>query len=407
MKNQAATFTAEPRRNMGALKAPGRCVVCTSNGLDVVLDLGQQPLANGLLHSLTDPAPTLPLRLASCSGCGHVQLVDFASPEAMFSDYVFRTGASEPAKEHFGALACKLVAAKPPGWICEVGSNDGTLLKALSELGEKPVGVDPSSVAQGVEYTVRRYFGRETARDLLYRLGEAGAVVMCNVLAHAPDPYDLLEGAALLTAYEGLLVIEAPYLFDLLAAGAWDTIYHEHFSYYSAAVLHRMLASSGFIVERVERLPHVHGGSLRVWARRTLDVQRSPRCREWAELLRTEGSPDWDGFQGRVDAHAAALRDACGGKRFAAYGAAAKATVLLNYTGLQPSFIVDTTPDKWWRYIPGVGTPIVPVSSLGPYDPDKILVTAWNYAEHILAQHPEYAGRWIVPFGPHRTVEFH
>ena len=444
-----SAILSEPRQNMGAIRAPGRCVVCASRSLSVVLDLGQQPLANGLLKHPDDPAPTLPLRLASCSGCGHVQLADFAAPEAMFSEYVFRTGASEPAKAHFWKLAEAIAETVRGGYVCEVGSNDGTLLTALRDEGLEAIGVDPCSVAQGVEGTVNRYFGRLTAQVLLAEHGPACCVVMCNVLAHAPDPYSLLEGARDLLPYGGMLVIEAPYLFDLLAVGAWDTIYHEHFGYFSASVLHRMLTSTGFMVDRVDREP-VHGGSLRVWARRVVDVQSAPRSAKWTELLRTESYPEWAGFQARVDAHASALKAACDVPFIVAYGAAAKATVLLNRTGIRPRYIVDSTPDKQGCFIPGTETPIVPPSALkGPgcvcltplegswtemgsdyvalfhpfkgwksekrclwcrgtgKAPDKILITAWNYAEHIMAHHTEYAGRWIVPSGPHRTVEFH
>lgn len=396
---------SEPRFSTGALSSSGRCALCACY-LRVVLDLGQQPLANGLLAGPNDPAPTLPLRLASCPGCGHVQLADFAAPEALFGEYVYRTGASEPARRHFDALAGELRAAlvTSTGYVCEVGSNDGTLLKAVRERGLEAVGVDPCSVARGVEGTVCRYFDPHTAAMLLAERGPARAVVMCNVLAHCPDPCALIRGARDLVAYGGLLVIEAPYLFDMLALGAWDTIYHEHAHTFAASSLHRILTAHGFMVERVDRLP-VHGGSLRVWARRYPDVQAAPRNPEWSALLAGERYPDWAGFQARVDRHARALREACAGKRLAAYGAAAKATVLLNYTGLRPAFIVDTTPDKQGRFVPGTATPIVPPSALSSFEPEAVLLTAWNYADHVLAAHPELAGRWVIPFGPHRTVE--
>lgn len=391
---------AEPLPTGAALSASDpRCVLCHTR-LRVVLDLGLQPLANGLLDTPEQDAPWLPLRLASCSGCGHTQLAEFAQPEAMFGTYVYRTGASAPAVRHFTALA-DLIRQRihgAAGWVCDVGSNDGTLLRALRgtrPTGLKALGVDPSDVAQNVEGTVSAFFNRKTAANLLCDHGPARVVTLCNVLAHCPDPLALIEGARDLLPYGGLLVIEAPYVYDLVSKCAYDTVYHEHFHYYSASVLQRLLTPNGFVVEKVERLP-VHGGSLRVWARRVADVQRvcyvDPN---WTCLLEHERPIDWARFADQVREHDYRLRELCAGG-CVGFGAPAKATVLLNHTGIRPVYVVDSTPEKQGRFIPGVRVPIRPEEELG--DPERILLLAWNYADAILPRYPQFAGRWIVPF---------
>lgn len=407
------TIAASPihRATASAWAAAIRCALC-GTGLRPVLDLGTQPLANALLETAGQEHAVYPLRLGECPGCRHVQLCDTVRPDAMFRSYLFRTGASEPAVRHFRELAYHLaqrIRLRQPvtyrGTVCEVGSNDGTLLNALRLRGVQAYGVDPSDVAASVPDTVPAFFNLRTAERLREERPTPDAVVMTNVLAHAPDPAGMIRAAAHLLDHGGLLVIEAPYLGDILANGDYSCCYHEHVHYFSAHALQGMLVPAGFAVEQIDRLP-VHGGSLRVWARRVNDPQHGTVSRGWLALLGAEnGAPtDWEAFAGQVRRHADRLREACGDSlALAGYGAPAKATVLLNYAGIKPSYVTDTTPEKQGKFIPGVGVPIVAPDQLAAYPPGRLLLLAWNYAEQILARHPEHAGRWIVPFGARAT----
>jgi SAM-dependent methyltransferase len=381
------------------------CTRCESRKRPV-LDLGDQPLANALLAHPDDPAPAYPLRLGLCAS-GHLQLMDPAPPDALFTNYLFRTGASAPARLHFAELAREIAHALPVSaqTVCEVGSNDGTLLTALHHNGLfHSYGVDPSSVAADVPHTENVWFSRETAMELRARRGTVDAVVLCNVLAHCPDPQEPILAARDLLDEGGLLVIEVPYLFDLLARGAYDTIYHEHVHYFSVRDLWELLLGhdgAGFAIYKIERLP-VHGGSLRIWARKLRLPRQIPWPSELAAFLAHEPFPaeyDWEGFADRVERHRIWLRGQVEGVGvLAGYGAPAKACVLLNHAGIRPAYVTDTTPDKIGRYIPGVRVPIRGREALLETPPDRVLLLAWNYADAIKAREPELAGRWIVPF---------
>jgi len=395
-----------------AFSTPGRCTLCCGSHIRCVLDLGEQPLANGLLSSAAEVAPRFPLRLGYCEGCGHVELMDRVPPEAMFGTYVYRTGASAPMVAHFTELAAQVshrLSVVDPGWVCEIGSNDGTFLRALRGQGfaeEEVIGVDPCSVARGEQFTVHRYFGTLVAEQLRDSYGPAACVVACNVLAHCPQPTALLKAAHGLLARNGLLVLEVPYLRDMVDSLTWDQVYHEHHSVFSAQILARLLTVTGFVAEQVERLS-VHGGSLRVWARAVSNIQQHSPCPEWHALQEQEWrSPvDWERFGADVERHATRLRELCGGaERLIGYGAPAKATVLLNYAGIKPTALFDTTPEKAGRYVPGVNAPILPMDEIRDHRPDRALLLAWNYQDAILARETWLHGKWVIPFPVPRTA---
>lgn len=406
----------EPSPTGTAFSCTRSCTLCGSS-LRIVLDLGRQPLANALLKSADEVAPVYPLRLGHCTGCGHLQLADTVPPAALFTDYVYRTGSSRPMVEHFGLLGQII-----PTWmgglnklVVDVGSNDGTLLRALRGAehkhagGFKALGVDPSSVAREVPGTIAKFFSRATAAEILAEHGPAGCVVMANVLAHSPNPRDLLEGARDLLAYGGLLVIEVPYSGDF----NYSQCYAEHFHYFTATVIERLLYETGFAVRRVQPLA-VHGGTLRIFARRLATDPRDAHWKgrraevvfegqdpdEWLGMLEMEDSLDWARRWGRLqeqaEIHRTRLRELCDGLCIG-YGAPAKATVLLNWTGLHPTALYDTTPEKAGRFVPGVNVPILPMSEM-PERARKVLLCCWNYAEDVLRRETRYAGRWVIPF---------
>jgi SAM-dependent methyltransferase len=371
-----------------------RCALCEGH-LHEVLNLGEQPLANGLLSSPDEVAPVYPLRLGECSGCRHVQLMDEVDPEAMFRQYVYRTGASAPAVRHFQDLAAAIRKhLHPSARVFEIGSGDGTLLTALRYRDLAAVGVDPSSVASDVPETEPYFLDPQVAGHLVGRYGRAEAVVMANVLAHVSDPAGLVADAAELLNAGGLLVIEAPYLQDMVANGDWSSCYAEHAGWFSFKSIAKILCSR-FVIERTEHLP-VHGGSLRVWARK----KPCPTSDALPDAYRLFAEPrvDWERFSGDVERHVAWLREVCDTPQLVGYGCPAKATVILNRTGIRPSFVTDTTEEKIGRWVPGVNVPIRHPNVLKDCDPTKVLLLAWNYREAIMGQEQRFAGKWIVPF---------
>ena len=374
-----------------------RCALCEGT-LREVLDLGMQPLANGLLSSPDEVPQVYPLRLGECEGCKHVQLLDEVDPEAMFRQYVYRTGASAPAVRHFQDLATQIREQLHPGArVFEIGSGDGTLLSALRMRHLAAVGVDPSSVAEDVPDTEPYFLDPQVAQHLIGRYGKAEAVVCCNVIAHTPDPMGLVADVADLLNNGGLLVIEAPYLGDLIANGDWSSCYFEHFGWFSFKALAKLLCSK-FLIERTERLP-VHGGSLRIWARKRPCSTR--HAQGDAYRLFAEPEVDWEAFSSRVERHVEWLRQACDVPDLIGYGCPAKATVILNRTGIKPLFVTDTTYEKVGRYVPGVGVPIREPWDMRGVDPSRVLLLAWNFSEAIQAHEQRFTGKWIVPFGPH------
>lgn len=389
------------------------CAVCQCRKsgkpypMEVVLDLGEQPLANALLTSPDQECHRFPLRLAECTNCRHVQLAQTVRPDLMFDEYVYRTGVSATMRRHFEGLASQLARDLRPGsLVCEIGCNDGTLLKALRREGVRAYGVDPSSVAESIEgeTIIRRYFNIRQAEELLSEFGRAQCVVMTNVLAHCPQPAELIRGAWELLEDGGLLVIEVPYLRDMIRNLEWGGIYHEHGAYFGMKAISRLLLGKYWQVE-VTHLPKIHGGSLRITARRTpythlgLGGRRDDEGEGpwWMSLLADERAPiDWPGFRARIDAAGEALRQAIDGKAdVIGLYAPAKATVMLNHWGIRLNRIIDDTPEKRGKFVPGVGTPIVSREEVG--DPDLAVLLATNFREEAAAKETALAGKILCP----------
>lgn len=393
------------------------CAICKQqiNGASypmvTVLDLGEQPLANALLTSPDHQARRFPLRLVECQCCRHVQLAQTVRADLMFDAYTYRTGMSQTMRRHFINLACEIRKELGDGArVCEVGCNDGTLLRALRTSGMVAYGVDPSSVSRAEEdlEIIPRYFTRRMAEELRDERGSVDCVVMTNVLAHVPDPHELIRGAWTLLKDRGLLIIEFPYVRDLADNLAWDTCYHEHVHYLSLKDIMRLLIGKYWKVT-VEHLPHIHGGSLRVTAVRTSltylplwrnhDGQQELEGDEtWRELYHREVHQpvNWKNFQRRVEDHRDQLREATANAYdLVGLYAPAKATVLLNYCGIYPTRVIDDTPEKQGRWIPGVNVPVVPRAELGR--PDLALLLAWNFKDEVARREVDLRGRILCP----------
>lgn len=408
--------------------APVSCRACRSTPLQPVLSLGTMPLANALLtpEQLTQPEPAYPLELAFCPRCTLLQITETVAPEQLFQDYLYYSSYSETMLRHAEALVTHLIRARrldAASLVVELGSNDGYLLQYFVARGVPVLGIEPArNVAQAAEAkgvrTICEFFGEELARRLHSQGHAADVVIANNVLAHVADLNGVVEGLRLLLKPSGVAVIEVPYVKDLLDRGEFDTIYHEHLCYFSATALDRLFGAHRMVLADIERLP-IHGGSLRLTVAQQGQADRSQAVRA---LLDEEASwgvnrlEPYLAFPHKAEQIKTSLRSLLGslrrqGRRTAAYGAAAKGTVLLNYCGLGPElveFVVDRNPHKQGRYVPGVHLPIYAPAALLERMPDYVLVLTWNLAEEVLAQQADYqrrGGRFILPIPEPRILE--
>jgi SAM-dependent methyltransferase len=409
------------------MSAPS-CRGCGRAGLEVVLDLGKMPLANAILTEADVAAtePRYPLALAYCPACWLVQITETVPPEKLFREYAYFSSVSDAFVEHSRQIAERLVRERnlgPDSLAMELASNDGYLLQHYARAGVPVLGIDPArnvaevATARGVP-TLAEFFGLDLARELAASGRRADVVHANNVIAHVPDLNGFVAGIAEILAPGGVAVIETPYLRELVDRLEFDTIYHEHVFYHSLMALGGVFERNGLRVVDVERIS-VHGGSLRVFAMRRdaagADVSAAVTAmlaEERAVGLCTPGY--YSDFAAGVHTLGEALRAHLTARReeghtIAAYGAAAKGTVLLNAFGIGPdlvSFVADRSPHKQGHLMPGVHIPIVPAEELLARSPQETLLLAWNFADEILAQQAEYrrrGGRFIIPV-PKLTV---
>ncbi len=406
----------------------GSCLVCSEPGVETFLDLGSTALANKFPSAgdLSRPEPRFPLRVGFCHGCGHVQLVERVPPAAMFTDYLYVSSASDTLRAHFDDLAATLTSRHglaDGGLVIDIGCNDASLLCCFRDRGARTLGVDPAenlaeySRDTGIE-RYRGFFGADTAGEIAERWGRAALVTATNTFPHVPDLSGFVSGLDEVLALGGAFVLEAHYLVDLLDQLAFDTVYHEHVSYWALGPMVRLFEDHGLEVVRAERLP-IHHGQLRatVMRRGEGEVDRSV-----VEVLAAETQlgidrfDTWLAFAGRVGRLKREVMDCLNGlkadgNRLAGYGAPAKGSTLLEFFGVGPElldFIADRSPLKQGRYTPGSHIPIVaPERLLQEPSADHVLLLAWNFEDEILAQQAEFrrrGGRFILPVPEVRIV---
>lgn len=397
-----------------------RCRACGGAALAPVLSLGETPLANALLTEadLARPEPTFPLELVFCPACSLVQITEEVPPEAMFGEYLYFSSFSDTMLKHAEAIATRLTEEKKLGagsLVVEVASNDGYLLQFYARAGVPVLGVEPAkNVAKVAEEkgirTLVRFFGEDVAGELRERGELADVIHANNVLAHVPDLNGVVSGLGALLKDDGVVVVEVPYVRDLVERCEFDTIYHEHLCYFSLTALDRLLSRHGLVVHDVERLA-IHGGSLRVFASKEGAHPRAERVTALLEGERAAGVDQlafYAGFASRVSGLKSELLSLLAGleqsgARVAAYGAAAKGATLLNFFGIDArtiDFVVDRSTYKQGRFMPGARIPILAPSALVERRPDYCLLLTWNFADEILAQQAifrEQGGKFIVP----------
>lgn len=398
-----------------------KCRICGNENLHDVLSLGIMPLANNFLkkEQLSSPEFVAPLGAIFCANCGLMQLSHVVSPNIMFGDYVYIPSTSKTLINHFAELANKTVEKfnlPEDSLVVDIGSNDGTLLKFFKTHKVKVLGIEPATniaklaEASGIE-TINDFFGQRTALKVVDDKGKAKVITGTNVFAHVNDLDDFLKGIDILLEDNGIFIIEVPYLPDLLEKIEFDTIYHEHLSYFSIKPLATLFKKFKMEIFDVERIG-IHGGSIRVFVKKA--SAPGPVSESVTNLLALEQEHKLDSIETYLTfaTEVASIKERLiellkrlksEGKRIVGYGAAAKGNILLNYCKIGTDildYIVDNIPYKQGRYTPGMHIPVVPEERITQDRPDYALILAWNFAKEIMAKQQKYrelGGQFILP----------
>lgn len=405
-----AVLSLERKGILKRLPSP-KCRACGQQNLQSVLDLGNVPLSNAFLDAPDAPEERYPLELAFCPHCALVQITETIAPEKLFSQYLYFSSVSQTMLQHAEQLANDLISERgltKDSLVMELASNDGYLLQYFKKAGIPVLGIDPAqniaaqANAAGIP-TICEFFGEQLA----LMLPKADVVIANNVLGHVADLNGFVLGIKRVLKPNGAVVIEVPYVRDMIWYQEFDTIYFEHLSYFSVTSLVNLFRDNGLQLVDVRRV-WIHGGSLQLLV---THVNPFVECKNVVRMLTEEREMGVD----RMDYYrdfAAKVQSAIAfnpkwlrqfkkeGKKIIGYGAAAKGVMFLNVMGLGTEtidYVVDATPAKQGKYMPGVHIPIVPPEQIG--DPDYILILAWNWEKEIKAKHPEFKGRWISFYG--------
>jgi SAM-dependent methyltransferase len=406
------------------------CRFCGATLRHTFVDLGMSPLCESYLSrdQLDHMEPFYPLNVRVCGECFLVQLEAYVSAEHIFSKYAYYSSYSDSWVEHTRAYTERMVDRfhlGPQDRVVEIASNDGYLLQHFVAKGLPVLGVEPAAnvaavaIREGIP-TLVKFFGEDTARSLTAEGRQADLLIGNNVLAQVPDLNDFVAGMKILLKPRGVLTLEFPHLMRLMAENQFDTIYHEHFSYFSFTTTEKILAEHGLTAFDVEELS-THGGSLRVYGRHAEDGSRPVGARVREMLSREEGA----GFNG-LECYASfgeqveetkhkllefLIKAKREGKSIAGYGAPGKGNTLLNYCGIRTDFLdytVDRSPHKQGRFLPGTHIPIYPPDKIKETRPDYVLILPWNLKDEIMGQVAyirSWGGRFVVPIPEVRIHE--
>jgi SAM-dependent methyltransferase len=398
-----------------------RCRFCETELRYSFCDLGMSPLSNAFLREeeLGKKESFYPLHAMVCESCFLVQLAEFESPERIFSDYAYFSSYAESWLRHAAQYVDMIVEREqlgPESHVIEIASNDGYLLQNFVARGIPALGIEPAAniaaVAEdrGVR-TLVRFFGAQLARELADDGRRADLIVGNNVLAHVPAINDFVAGLGIALEPHGLITLEFPHVVRLIEQNQFDTIYHEHFSYFSLYTLERIFAAHALAIIHVEELS-THGGSLRIYVRHADGGELASEAIHDLRRREAEFGIDrietYSAFGRQVQATKRALlsfliRAREDQRRIVGYGAPAKGNTLLNYCGIREDFldyVVDRSPHKQGRFLPGTHIPICAPERIAETKPDYLLLLPWNLKNEIMEQMAgirDWGGKFVVP----------
>jgi len=399
-----------------------QCRSCGATLEHTFVNLGMSPLANSYIkpEQLNRMEPFYPLHVYVCAECVLVQLEQFSTPHDIFSDYAYFSSFSDSWLAHAKAYVDMIVdrfRLDRNSNVVEIASNDGYLLQNFVARGIPVLGIEPAAnvaevaTKKGINTTVA-FFGEKTAVDLCTNGWAADLIIGNNVLAHVPDVNDFVKGLKALLKPCGLITMEFPHLLQLMGQNQFDTIYHEHFSYFSFLAVEQVFARHGMKLFDVEEIP-THGGSLRIYACHDQDASKpiGDRVRELRSREESIGfgqlnhygsfGPQVEETKHKLLSFLISARQE--GKRIVGYGAPAKGNTLLNYCGIRTDLIdytVDRSPHKQGYFLPGVHIPIYAPDRIRQTRPDYLLILPWNIREEVMQQMHfirEWGGKFVVP----------
>jgi hypothetical protein len=398
------------------------CRFCGSALQNTLVDLGMSPLCESYLSAdqLNKMEPFYPLHVRVCYQCFLVQVDEYVSPDHIFTEYAYFSSFSDTWLKHAAEYVDMIVGRLSLGkasLAVELASNDGYLLQNFVKIGVPALGVEPAvnvakvAIEKGVP-TLVKFFGRETAKEMVAARKQADLVIGNNVLAQVPDLNDFVGGVRIVLKPQGVATLEFPHLMKMMEENQYDTIYHEHFSYFSFIAVEKIFAAHDLTLFDVDELP-THGGSIRIYARRREDATK-PVGNRVVELRNRELSAGFDcmetysTFGEKVKESKRSLMHFLiqakrSGKRVAGYGAPGKGNTLLNYCGIRTDFLdftVDRNPYKQGKFLPGTHIPIFPPEKIIETKPDYVLILPWNFKDEIIKQMAvirEWGGKFVVP----------
>ena len=417
-----AETTKESLVQSGEPVCQAHCRFCGEPLASTFVDLGMSPLCESYLsiEQLNQMEPFFPLHVRVCGRCFLVQLEEYVSPEHIFTEYAYFSSYADTWLQHarrYTELMIDRFKLNETSHIVEVASNDGYLLQYFVKRGIPVMGVEPAvnvaqvAIEKGIPTRVE-FFGVGSARQLVSEGKQADLLVGNNVLAQVPDVNDFVEGMRILLKPDGVLTMEFPHLMRLMAENQFDTIYHEHFSYFSFMTAEKIFAAHGLVLFDVEELP-THGGSLRIYGRHAKDTSKPISQR--VVVLR---SRELDAGFATLDVYGAfgeqvketkrkllefLIQAKRAGKSVAGYGAPGKGNTLLNYCGIRTDFVdytVDRNPYKQGKFLPGTHIPIYHPDRIKATKPDYVLILPWNFKDEIMRQIAyiqDWGGRFVVP----------